>query len=182
MSLQNSLRNNQKRAIDTSIANDFKSGVHFHATGTGKSWIALELILQFNEKYKNKNVLWMCEQKSILIEQFSSKLLKERGYEDVFKKFHILNFSSHKQQDWFNSVNSSRFWGKSTLTIINRSFLTSNDKFKNLPLNTILSNILKVKTGTVYISLDRRIKKEKENIQENQKKHDLMMLSKYNIS
>ena len=122
------LNKNQINAIDTSINNDFQSGIHFHATGTGKSWIALELILAFNNKYKNTNIFWICERKSILIEQFSSKLLKERGYEDVFKKFHILNFSSHKQQDWYNSVNTSRFWGKSTLTIINRSFLTSNDK------------------------------------------------------
>ena len=129
------LNKNQINAIDTSINNDFQSGIHFHATGTGKSWIALELILAFNNKYKNTNIFWICERKSILIEQFSSKLLKERGYEDVFKKFHILNFSSHKQQDWYNSVNTSRFWGKSTLTIINRSFLTSNDKFKKINLN-----------------------------------------------
>ena len=129
------LNKNQINAIDTSINNDFQSGIHFHATGTGKSWIALELILAFNNKYKNTNIFWICERKSILIEQFSSKLLKERGYEDVFKNFHILNFSSHKQQDWYNSVNTSRFWGKSTLTIINRSFLTSNDKFKKINLN-----------------------------------------------
>ena len=132
------LNKNQINAIDTSINNDFQSGIHFHATGTGKSWIALELILAFNNKYKNTNIFWICERKSILIEQFSSKLLKERGYEDVFKKFHILNFSSHKQQDWYNSVNTSRFWGKSTLTIINRSFLTSNDKYKKVNINVDL--------------------------------------------
>jgi len=129
------LNKNQINAIDVSKNNNFQSGIHFHATGTGKSWIALELILAFNEKYKHTNIFWICERKSILIEQFSSKLLKDRGYEDVFKKFHILNFSSHKQQDWYNSVNTSRFWGKSTLTIINRSFLTSNDKFKKINLN-----------------------------------------------
>ena len=66
--------------------------------------------------------------------------------------------------------------------ILKAKHLQSNDKFKNLSSNTILSNIMKVKTGAVYISLDKRIKREKEKIQENQKKHDLMMLSKYNIS
>ena len=40
------LRKNQKNAIKISLSNNFKSGVHFHATGTGKSWIALELILK----------------------------------------------------------------------------------------------------------------------------------------
>ena len=41
------LRLNQKKAIEYSLNNDFKSGVHFHATGTGKSWIGLELILRY---------------------------------------------------------------------------------------------------------------------------------------
>jgi len=38
------LRYNQTLAIETSIANDFQSGVHFHATGSGKSWIAMNLV------------------------------------------------------------------------------------------------------------------------------------------
>ena len=36
------LRPNQLTALSNSINNDFQSGVHFHATGTGKSWISLE--------------------------------------------------------------------------------------------------------------------------------------------
>jgi len=60
------------------LNNDFKSGIHFHATGTGKSWIALELILAFNKKYKKTNILWICERKiNIKLNNFSSKKLKE---------------------------------------------------------------------------------------------------------
>ena len=66
MSVSN-LRANQRKAINNSIENDFSSGVHFHATGTGKSWIALELILEYNKRYPNHQILWLCEQKSILI-------------------------------------------------------------------------------------------------------------------
>ena len=40
-----SLRPNQLNAVKISSENNFKSGVHFHATGTGKSWISLEIIL-----------------------------------------------------------------------------------------------------------------------------------------
>ncbi len=135
-----SLHKNQHDAVKVSLNNDFESGVHFHATGTGKSWIAFELILAFNQKYKKTNILWICERKSILIEQFSSKKLKENGYDSIFKEFHILNYSDLKQQDWTNSVNSSQFWGKSTLIIINRSFLTSQDKYKNIkiPIHLII--------------------------------------------
>jgi superfamily II DNA or RNA helicase len=44
------LRDNQKNAIQVSLKNNFDSGIHFHATGTGKSWIALELILEYQKK------------------------------------------------------------------------------------------------------------------------------------
>ena len=42
--MSNILRKNQIKAIDSSASNDFESGVHFHATGSGKSWIAMTLI------------------------------------------------------------------------------------------------------------------------------------------
>ena len=42
------LRSNQNNAINASINNDFASGIHYHATGSGKSWIAMYLILKFS--------------------------------------------------------------------------------------------------------------------------------------
>ena len=64
------LRPNQIKALQVSIDNDFESGIHFHATGTGKSWIAMNIIKNYNEKYPNGNILWICEKKSILINRF----------------------------------------------------------------------------------------------------------------
>ena len=84
------LRNNQKNAIQLSLNNDFDSGVHFHATGTGKSWIALHLILEYQKTHPNALIFWICERKSILTEQFSMKKIKQRGYQDIYKKFLIL--------------------------------------------------------------------------------------------
>ena len=55
------LRLNQCKAIDSSIENNFESGVHFHATGTGKSWIAMNLIYEYNKRYPKNNILWVCE-------------------------------------------------------------------------------------------------------------------------
>ena len=57
------LRTNQKEAIRISLENNFESGIHFHATGTGKSWIALQLMLEFNKKNKRTNIFWICERK-----------------------------------------------------------------------------------------------------------------------
>ena len=70
------LRKNQKDAIKISLENDFESGIHYHATGSGKSWIAMLILEAFHKKYPNYNVLWICERKDILIQQFSESILK----------------------------------------------------------------------------------------------------------
>ena len=128
------LRKNQNVAINKSIENNFKSGVHFHATGTGKSVIALELILKYNEINKG-NILWLCEQKFILTEQFNRNKLKQKGYDNIFNTFLILNFTNNKPDNWFSLVNSALFWKKPILLIINRSFLVSKKKYEKLKIN-----------------------------------------------
>ena len=67
-------------------------------------------------------------------------VIKERGYDDIYKKFLILNYSDYKQKDWYYSINISPYWSKSRLVIINRSFLTSNDNYKKikLPIDLII--------------------------------------------
>ena len=129
------LRENQLRAVETSIENDFQSGVHFHATGTGKSWIALQLILEYNKRYPKNNIVWLCEQKSILIEQFHRDILRKKGYEDIYKKFMIINYVENKPGDWFSRINNAVIWNKPILVIINRSFLVSQDKYKKIKMN-----------------------------------------------
>ena len=135
-----SLRPNQQQAIKVSLDNDFESGIHFHATGTGKSWISLELILQYHGKYPDHNIFWICEQKSILIEQFSQEQLRSKGYNSIFQKFIIHNYSEHKLSTWHESVNTSKFWKKPILVIINRAFLVSQDKYKliKIPIHLII--------------------------------------------
>ena len=134
MANNNKLRKNQINAIQLSLQNNFQSGVHFHATGTGKSWISLELLLEFNKKNNNSNILWLCEQKSILNEQFDKKIIKEKGYDEIYEKFLLINYSNKKKTDWYSKVNSATFWKKPILLIINRAFLVSNCKYEKLKI------------------------------------------------
>ena len=129
------LRENQINAIDISIKNDFQSGVHFHATGTGKSWIALQLILEYNKKYPKNNIVWLCEQKSILIEQFQKEMLKKKGYQDIHNKFMIINYVENKPHDWYKRINNAVIWNMPILVIINRSFLVSQNKYTKIKMN-----------------------------------------------
>ena len=126
------LRKNQLKALEITIKNDFESGVHFHATGTGKSWISLEIILKYNEKYPKNNILWLCEQKSILVEQFEKIKIKEKGYYDIFTKFLVINYSEKKDKLWYQHLNSASFWKKPILLVINRAYLVSQKIIKEL--------------------------------------------------
>lgn len=132
--MSHTFRTNQISALTRSKENDFSSGVHFHATGTGKSWIALQLLSDyFNSKPKD-NVIWICEQKSILVDQFDLETLEKKGFKQVIKNYHLLDFTTNKQSDWYNTVNCSKFWNKPALLVINRAFLTSSTKYEKLKL------------------------------------------------
>ena len=128
MSLEQ-LRKNQKDAIDISVDNDFSTGIHYHATGTGKSWIAMYILLEFYKKYPKSNVLWICERKDILTQQFSKNSIRERGFKQILDKYNVLDFVEKKTDKWYDSLNSSQFWGKPFLCIINRCFLTTKSRY-----------------------------------------------------
>ena len=95
------------------------------------------MIIKFNELQKlNKNhnslIFWITEKKSILKEQFSSKKLKETGFDELNKDFLILNYSDYKNKKWYECINSSKFWGKPRLVVINRAFSTVSQLYKNI--------------------------------------------------
>ena len=133
-------RENQRQAILTSIAEDFGTGVHMHATGTGKSWIALQLLDSFHEMHPQDNVMWICEQKSILLDQFDKHVLQQKGFHKTLKHFLVYDYTSQKPSDWTQHVNANRFWPKPALLIINRAFLTSQLHYHalQLPISLIL--------------------------------------------
>jgi len=93
------LRQNQINAIDISKENNYRSGIHYHATGTGKSYIGLKILLDFEKiNLEYVNVLWITEKKSILKEQFEKNKIKDRGFSDIFNKFMIYDFNEDKNK------------------------------------------------------------------------------------
>jgi hypothetical protein len=123
---------NQNHAIQVSLQNGFASGVHSHATGTGKSWIALQLALEYQKAHPTHNILWICEQKSILLEQFNRAIIKEKGFAELYRRFMIHDYSAEKPADWPSRINSATVWRKPQLVVINRAFLTTGTKYKQL--------------------------------------------------
>ena len=134
------LRCNQITAINTSLQNDFDSGIHYHATGTGKSWIAMKIVHEFHKRYPKKNILWICERKDVLHQQFSDQNLQERDFKGIVQKFMFLNFVNYKPSNWVDSLNSALFWKKPYFCVINRSFLTSQTKYHDIknPIHLVI--------------------------------------------
>lgn len=125
------LYKNQLNAIQISIDNDFKSGIHYQATGTGKSLIAMNICIKYNQKYNNNNILWFCEQKNIIQEQFNQQKIKEYSLNTYFN---IIIPTIYKNKNWIDSINASKYWGKPLLFIINRSLLTINENYKKIKI------------------------------------------------
>ena len=142
---QSVLYEHQRSSLKNTIDSDFESGTHFHATGTGKSWLTLYILAYFLEKKQEickrpLIIFWICERKNILKEQFSNKLNTFDIVKYIKQKLVILNTMEKRSNNWYDGVNSSIFWKKSKLVIINRAFLTSQDKFKyiKLPIDLVL--------------------------------------------
>lgn len=126
------LRENQRTAIQISIDNDFQSGIHYHATGTGKSWIAMKVVEAYHKRYPKSNILWICERKDILQQQFSRETIKSRGFSSIMNGYNVLDFTQNKSSKWYDSLNAAGFWGMPFLCIINRCFLTSKRKYRKI--------------------------------------------------
>ena len=164
------LRKNQRDALEISLKNDFNTGIHFHATGAGKSWIAMYLLYEFHIRYPKANIIWICERKDILIQQFSRNVIKDRNFSPILKHFNVLDFVELKKDDWYQSLNCSTFWGKPFLCIINRAFLTNREKYKNIktPIHLVIHDEChSIENNTTQLFYEWLVKynKTKHNLQ-----------------
>ena len=142
-------RDNQTDAIITSKNNDFQTGIHCQATGTGKTFIGLKLCNEYTKKYPNKNIVWFTERKNIMTDLFYNynedwKINKRPKYEmnleaykmwkhfDIFDitKYNFKEFVTDKDKKWYKKINIPT--DKPKFILINRTFLTMYKKYKKI--------------------------------------------------
>ena len=125
----------QIRAINHILDTDFQSSVIQYATGTGKSLIGYELVSHFHTKYPKLNILWICEHKNALDQQFNT------GKYKFNKSLIVQNYFNNKLSNWMDAVNSSyHIWKCTQLIVINRAYLTSNNNYQklNIPIGLVI--------------------------------------------
>lgn len=155
------LRDHQQKGVDSAINNNFNSGLHSLATGSGKSIMALKIMYEYYKKYPSNSQLWICERPDIMQKLFFKKQRDDKNKiknyvmkktengvkykyvknEDVFKK---LKNSDIIDMDKFEIIefvyNKPSNWttlinnysgDKPLFIIANRAFLTTKSKMQN---------------------------------------------------
>ena len=122
------LRQHQIESLQKTLDNNFESGVHFHATGTGKSLIALNILIEYNKKYPNRNIIWVCEQKSILHDLFNNNEINNFIVSNIFKSTKIINIVNKQNSNFIYNLNNSNKIVNYFL-IVNRAYLTYSNRF-----------------------------------------------------
>jgi superfamily II DNA or RNA helicase len=117
------------------------SGIHAHATGTGKSVLMLTLLRKCIDTKKDQSPLiyWICERKNILKEQFDSSTVKKKGFH--FGDCIVFRFDQDKKTPQ-SSIYESRIWGKPRVVIINRTYLTYSRRYRSHPISDPITMVL----------------------------------------
>lgn len=92
----NALWPHQQHALDVTVRNGFASGVHAHATGTGKSILGHAIIRSFAKTHKGTLMMWLCEQASVVSEIFSRPSAR--------KGLLVCDLVAKKPKDWCHKL------------------------------------------------------------------------------
>lgn len=120
----------QQRALETSLKNQFESGTHAHATGTGKTYVGMAIVHAFVASRKHPSVVfWICEQTPVIQQTFADRC--------KWKGILICDLVTRKPHDWYRNISNAKIWGKSLVVAVNRAFLVSQERYKRLATRSI---------------------------------------------
>ena len=99
------------------IRESTSSGIHCHATGTGKTRTALNIVKQYIETHPQKSVIWFCERKNIIMDTF-----KER--QNYFSSSHKIMIRP--------KIADINLYQKPIILVVNRSYIAYKKKYLNI--------------------------------------------------
>jgi superfamily II DNA or RNA helicase len=135
-------RENQIKAFNRLENKGLETGIHCQATGCGKSAIIIRYCDYVYKHFKNSKIIIFTERVNIIADLFSLllqdnneklKMWKDSGIGDL-TNYYIMDCVTKKDKDWNKKFIEST---KDTILLINRSFLTSKCKYKNIKKNNL---------------------------------------------
>jgi len=117
-------RPHQAEALKATIGENFSSGCHAHATGSGKSFLGISIVRSYLNANDDKVAIWLCEQVSVITQIFE-KPGSRQGLS-------VCDFVAHKPKDWHKNLKSAQLLGRPVLVIINRAFLVSAARYAHI--------------------------------------------------
>lgn len=168
---------NQISGWTSAINNNFASGIHSQATGTGKSLMALKIIWEYHKRNPKNNIMWLCERKDIPQKLFfkitndSEILFNEKNF-IFWKKHDIIDMHKFTIKEYVYEKNDPKWMdkldalksNKPLFIIINRAYLTSGSNYddckykyeelqKNIPKFVILDECHSAMANRTYTLL-----------------------------
>lgn len=123
------LWDHQRSALKLVERSGFSSGVVAHATGTGKSRTAWEIVSSFGRRHQGRIIIWVCERSSVLRDLFKQ--------EWVHRGLTILNLVEGKDHEWPWKAIAATCWRRPVLVIVTRAYLISKERYRNLRGNSL---------------------------------------------
>jgi len=128
-------RLNQTKAIENTIKQGYKSGIHHQIMGSGKTYIMLNLINKHYAKYeKNKMYIICCDKQEVLKKIFFDGTILDKEKIKFWKNNEIIDLNQ------FNFIDCINYKPKEieinrkipSILLINNDYLSSLDKKNNI--------------------------------------------------
>ena len=126
---------NQIRGIEETLKQNFASGIHSQATGTGKTIMMLKIMWLRHQQYPEEHMIWFCERKDI-----PKKIFFDKNNVEFYKKndiidlshFVLIDFINDKPKDLNPYMMDRKNREKPFIIVINRAFATSKSTYWKL--------------------------------------------------
>lgn len=164
-----SWRSNQIRAIENTVAQNFKSGIHNQIMGAGKTYIIFGII-QKNFELINKKCFYviLCDRQEVLRQMlFDKNGMIDATKKEKYKKFGVIDLNAFDIIDCVNKKPKNVFnvkLMKPTIVFINNAFLKVRDNVLLTSTNTgmiLLDECHSISANQIY-DLLHKLKYEKE--------------------
>ena len=119
----------QKKAICSAANSTADNAVIAHATGSGKSRTAWEIVSAYGKSHPGRIMFWVCERAGVLRDLFRQAWTSSG--------LTLVNLVENKDDNWAWKAKAAICWNRPVLVCVNRAYLVSLDRYKSIPRESV---------------------------------------------